>query len=144
MLFPRIEEEFITAMQARLGAPESTVPGTATPATELPEGLITIDDFRKVQLRTARILEAERVPKSDKLIRLIVDTGADQRQILAGIGKVYEPVQLVGLTIVVVVNLKPAKLMGLESQGMLLAANSDSGLALVTPMSFAPPGAEVR
>ncbi|MFM8473905.1 MAG: methionine--tRNA ligase, partial [Candidatus Kapaibacterium sp.] len=104
VLFPRIEEEFITAMQARLGAPESTAPGTATPATELPEGLITIDDFRKVQLRTARILQAERVPKSDKLIRLIVDTGADQRQILAGIGKVYEPVQLVGLTIVVVVN----------------------------------------
>jgi methionyl-tRNA synthetase len=131
-------------MQAQLGAPESTAPGTATPAPELPEGLITIDDFKKVQLRTARILEAERVPKSDKLIRLIVDTGADQRQILAGIGKYYEPEQLIGLTIVVVVNLKPAKLMGLQSQGMLLAANSESGLALVTPMSFAPAGAEVR
>jgi methionyl-tRNA synthetase len=144
VLFPKIEEEFITAMQAQLGAPESTAPGTATPAPELPEGLITIDDFKKVQLRTARILEAERVPKSDKLIRLIVDTGADQRQILAGIGKYYEPEQLIGLTIVVVVNLKPAKLMGLQSQGMLLAANSESGLALVTPMSFAPAGAEVR
>jgi methionyl-tRNA synthetase len=144
VLFPKIEEEFIIAMQAQLGAPDSTAPGTATPPVELPEGLITIDDFKKVQLRTARILEAERVPKSDKLIRLIVDTGADQRQILAGIGKVYEPEHLVGLTVVVVVNLKPAKLMGLESQGMLLAANSDSGLTLVTPMSFAPAGAEVR
>ena len=131
-------------MQSQLGAPDSTAPTTATPVHEIPEGLITIDDFKKVQLRTAKILEAERVPKSQKLIRLIVDTGSDQRQILAGIGAYYEPEQLIGLTIVVVVNLKPAKLMGLESQGMLLAANSDAGLALVSPMSFAPVGAEVR
>ena len=121
------------------------IPGLEEPSLLRPEFKgRDVDDFKKVQLRTAKILEAERVPKSQKLIRLIVDTGSDQRQILAGIGAYYEPEQLIGLTIVVVVNLKPAKLMGLESQGMLLAANSDAGLALVSPMSFAPVGAEVR
>ncbi len=162
ILFAKVEDEFIAALQATLGVPEGggavttqsgTSSGGASSATEAKaamgsslsaDNLIGIDDFKKVQLRTATILEAERVPKSDKLIKLQVDTGADRRQILAGIGKFYEPEQLIGKTVVVVVNLKPAKLMGHESQGMLLAANSESGLSLISPIDRSPNGAEVR
>ena len=74
----------------------------------------------KVQLKAAKVLAAERVPKSDKLLKLQVSLGAEQRQIVAGIGKKYEPEALVGKTIVIVANLKPAKLMGIESRGWSL------------------------
>lgn len=98
------------------------------------EELISIEDFKKVKLRTAKIIEAEAVPKSEKLVKLKVDLGSEQRQILAGIAKHYTPESLIGKTIVIVANLKPAKLMGMESQGMLLAANAEDGsLGLVIP-----------
>jgi methionyl-tRNA synthetase len=94
---------------------------------------ITIDDFKKVDLRLARIVSAERIPKSDKLLRLQVDVGTETRQLVAGIAQHYAPEDLVGKTVVVVANLKPAKLMGQESRGMVLAASDDDGrLALVT------------
>ncbi len=95
------------------------------------ENVIGIDDFAKVELVTGKVLEAEAVPKSKKLIRMIVDTG-EKRQIVAGIAEYYEAGDLVGRTIAVVANLAPAKLMGVESNGMLLAAHDDNGLALVT------------
>ncbi len=88
---------------------------------------ISIDDFMKVELRTARVLEAEPVPKSKKLLKLRVEVGAEQRTILAGIAEAYSPEQLVGRTIVIVANLKPAKLMGIESNGMVLAASAEGG-----------------
>jgi methionyl-tRNA synthetase len=88
--------------------------------------LIGIEDFAKVHLKVGKVLSAERVEKSEKLIKLRVDTG-EERQIVAGIGKAYAPDDLVGRKIVVVANLKPAKLMGIESQGMLLAATDDKG-----------------
>lgn len=98
------------------------------------EELISIEEFKKVKLRTAKIIEAEAVPKSEKLLKLKVDLGNEQRQILAGIAKHYSPEALIGKTIVIVANLKPAKLMGMESQGMLLAANAEDGsLGLVIP-----------
>ena len=81
----------------------------------------------KVDLRVAKVLEAEAVPKSKKLIKLKVDTGRDQRTIVAGIAEAYQPEQLVGRTIVVVANLQPAKLMGIESNGMVLAGSPDGG-----------------
>ncbi len=81
----------------------------------------------KVELRTAKVLEAEAVPKSKKLLKLRVEVGAEQRTILAGIAEAYQPDQLVGRTVVIVANLKPAKLMGIESNGMVLAASSDGG-----------------
>lgn len=90
------------------------------------DGLIGIEDFAKVQLKVGKVLSAERVEKSEKLIKLKVDTG-EERQIVAGIGKEYDPEYLVGKKIVVVANLKPAKLMGIESQGMLLAATDEEG-----------------
>ena len=85
---------------------------------------ITIEDFVKVELRVATVLEAERAPKSDKLLRLMVDVGEPQpRQILAGIAEHYSPEQMIGRKIIVVANLAPRKLRGLESNGMLLAAS---------------------
>jgi methionyl-tRNA synthetase len=98
-----------------------------------------------VELRVARVLAAERVPKSKKLIQLRVDAGTDERTIVAGIAEAYEPEALVGRLIVIVANLKPAKLMGIESNGMVLAASSDSGMPiLVAPEAGAAPGMRVR
>jgi methionyl-tRNA synthetase len=88
---------------------------------------ITIDDFAKVDLRVAQVLVAERVPKADKLLRLEVDLGYEKRQILAGIAQYYEPEKLIGRKIVIVANLAPRKMRGLESNGMLLAASLPEG-----------------
>ena len=106
---------------------------------------ITIDDFMKVDLRTAKVLAAEKVPNSKKLIKLSIDVGAEQRTLVAGIAEAYEPEQLVGRTIVMVFNLKPAKLMGIESNGMVLAASPEGGKpTLVGFASDVPPGVRVR
>ncbi|HBR51238.1 MAG TPA: methionine--tRNA ligase [Nitrospira sp.] len=105
---------------------------------------ISIDDFMKVQLKAAKILSAERVPKSEKLIKLQVSLGTEQRQIVAGIGKKYDPDALVGKTIVIVANLKPAKLMGIESQGMVLAAGDTDVRGLLTIQEEVDPGTKVK
>lgn len=106
--------------------------------------MITIDDFKKVELKVAKILEAVRVEGSDKLVKLKVDLGSEQRQIIAGIGKIYTPEILVGKQIIVVANLEPRKLMGLESQGMLLAASDEMGPVLVIPESEVGPGTSLN
>jgi methionyl-tRNA synthetase len=105
---------------------------------------ISIDDFMKVELRVARVVEAERVPKSKKLVKLRVDMGTEQRTVVAGIAESYEPETLVGRTVVVVANLKPATLMGIESNGMVLAASPDGGGALLVDAAPATPGTRVR
>ena len=98
-----------------------------------------------VELRVARVLSAERVPKSKKLMKLGIDAGSEQRTIVAGIAEAYEPEPLVGRLIVIVANLKPAKLMGIESNGMVLAASTDSGQpVLVEPGPGSAPGMRVR
>ncbi len=108
------------------------------------ENLIELDEFKKVELRVAKVLSAERVPKSDKLIRLELDVGElGKRQIVAGIAKYYEPENLVGKSIVIVANLKPAKLMGVESQGMLLAAKDGVNLRILTVDGEIAPGATI-
>ncbi|MFB3925943.1 MAG: methionine--tRNA ligase [Syntrophales bacterium] len=104
---------------------------------------ISYDDFQKIDLRAARILSAEAVPKSSKLVKLRIDIGGE-RTIVAGIGKDYRPEDLVGKTIVVVANLKSTKLMGIESHGMLLAAGDESGLSLLTCDKDVVPGAEIK
>ena len=117
---------------------------SASSAAVAPE-LITIEDFMKVQLKVAKILEAASVPKSKKLVQLKVDVGEPEpRTILAGIAESYQPEQLVGRTIVVVANLKPAKLMGIESNGMVLAASPEGGGALLLNAEPAIPGTRVR
>jgi methionyl-tRNA synthetase len=114
---------------------------SATPAQT--NDRISIDDFMKVELRVARVLAAEAVPKSKKLLKLQVDLGTEQRTIVAGIAEAYEPDSLVGRTIVVVANLKPAKLMGIESNGMVLAASSETGKPILLTVD-AEPGFRVR
>lgn len=136
-----ISDEQIAAERAMLGVP-AQAEGNTTESSATP--LVTIEDFARIELRTARILSAERVPKSHKLVRLIIDLGTEQRQIVAGIGKHYAPEDLVGLDVVVVTNLQPARLMGIESQGMLLAANDDDQLVLVSPRGHVSPGSVVR
>lgn len=93
--------------------------------------LINIADFKKIDLRVATIKTAERIEGSDKLIKLSVDLGEEIRQLIAGIGKQYEPEALVDKQIIVIANLEPRMLMGLESQGMLLAAHGENGEAIL-------------
>src|SRR5205809_7764097 len=99
----------------------------------------------KVELRVAKVIAAERVPKSNRLLKLQVDVGTEQRTLVAGIAEAYEPDALVGKSVVVVFNLKPAKLMGIESNGMVLAASPDGGKPIVATFEEAPaPGTRVR
>lgn len=106
--------------------------------------VITIDEFAKVELKVGQVLKADRVKGSHKLIKLQVDTG-EMRQIVAGIGKTYAPEDLSGKKIVVVTNLQPAQLMGVESQGMLLAATDSNGtLSLLIPEKDIQKGATIK
>lgn len=137
-LFPRIDTARERDNGKSAGLPEQ-------PKQEIEAGnVISIEDFARVQLKIGRVLQAERVKKSDKLLKLQVDTG-EQRQIVAGIGKAYAPEELIGKRIVVVTNLKPARLMGVESQGMLLAAtDQDGALSILTPERDVKEGASIK
>ena len=152
-LFPRIESK----PQGATPVSESPTTPQPTPTASAPTPLasspvpqasaptqITIDEFQKIQLKTAKVLSAERVPKSEKLLKLQVSLGSEQRQIVAGIGKKYEPEALIGKTIVIVANLKPAKLMGIESQGMVLAAGDSEVRGLATILEEVDPGTKVK
>ncbi|EKD23601.1 MAG: hypothetical protein ACD_81C00213G0006 [uncultured bacterium] len=108
------------------------------------EGEITYDDFAKVELKVAKIMEAERVEKSEKLIKLQLEVGDEKRQIVAGIGKAYGPEELVGKEIIIVANLAPRALMGVESHGMLLAAGGAENPVLLTPEKDIESGAKVK
>jgi methionyl-tRNA synthetase len=125
ILVQKIEDEMVEQEIAKLGS-KTEEAASAPVEVELKEE-ITIEDVMRLDLRVATIVEAERVKKSDKLLKLQISIGNLRRQIVAGIGKAYEPEALIGRRIVVVANLKPAKLMGNESQGMLLAANPPEG-----------------
>ena len=105
--------------------------------------MITIDQFRNVDLKIATIKSAEPHPNADKLMVLQIDLGGEQRQILAGIRNHYTPEELIGRQIVVVANLEPAKLRGLESQGMLLAASDEGRVVILMPDKTVQPGAKV-
>jgi methionine--tRNA ligase beta chain len=105
---------------------------------------ITIEQFFEADLRTAKIVEAQRVEKSKKLIKLQIDIGTEQRQIVAGIAEAYTPEELVGKNIIVVTNLQPATLMGEVSNGMLLAASIDGVPVLATFEKEIPPGTKVK
>jgi methionyl-tRNA synthetase len=120
-------------------------PALAEAAAQTADTKITIDDFMKVELRVAKVLTAEKVPNSRKLVKLSVDVGTGQRTLVAGIAEAYEPEALVGRTVVIVLNLKPAKLMGIESNGMVLAASPDGGQpTLVSFDQPVAPGTRVR
>jgi len=143
-LFPRIEvkKEMEKEKEGKVTMTESGQVSTEQKPEEI--NLISMEDFAKVQLKIGKVLHAERVPKSSKLIKLQVDTG-EQRQIVAGIGNAYAPEELAGKSVVVVTNLKPAKLMGVESQGMLLAAtDSDGVLSVLIPEKVVKEGAKIK
>ena len=122
-LFPRIE--VAKADTAKTVKSPETVAVAA-------EDIITIEDFGKIKLKTAKVLEAEKVEGADKLLRLQIDVGGQKRQLVAGIAQFYKPEEVVGRTIVIVANLKPAKIRGIESCGMLLAAKDGKTLKLIT------------
>jgi methionyl-tRNA synthetase len=134
------------ASQPGNGAPPApaAAPPAAAPAAAGADR-ISIDDFMKIDLRVAKVLTAEKVPNSRKLVKMTIDVGTEQRTLVAGIAEAYEPEQLVGRAIVIVFNLKPAKLMGIESNGMVLAASPDGGKpTLVGFDQDVPPGTRVR
>jgi methionyl-tRNA synthetase len=106
--------------------------------------MITIEQFQQVELKVATVKAAAPHPNADRLLVLKVDLGGEERQIVAGIRAHYEPATLVGTQVVVVANLEPAKLRGVESQGMRLAASAEGTLAVVRPAAPMPAGAVVR
>ncbi|MEM4280512.1 MAG: methionine--tRNA ligase [Archaeoglobaceae archaeon] len=110
--------------------------------SEKPE--ISIEEFKKIDIRIAKIVKAERIPKSKKLLKLTLDLGNEKRQVVAGIAENHNPEELVGKLVTVVCNLKPAKIMGVESQGMVLAADVNGKAVLLVPESDVSPGAKVR
>ncbi|MFA6572367.1 MAG: methionine--tRNA ligase, partial [Bacteroidota bacterium] len=128
LLFSKIEDETIEQQIAKLGHKTEK----AVDETEIP--LITIDDFQKIKFTTGRIISAEKIEKSQKLLKLKVDIGVEHRQIVAGISEHYKPEELIGKVALVLVNLKPVKIMGVESQGMMIAASNLEGtLSLLVP-----------
>jgi len=105
--------------------------------------MVTIGEFRKLELKVATVKEANPHPNADKLLVLKIDPGSEERQIVAGIRGHYAPEELVGRQIVVVANLEPAKLRGVESQGMLLAATDEDRIVILTPEKKVAPGAKI-
>ncbi|KUO52861.1 MAG: methionine--tRNA ligase [Desulfitibacter sp. BRH_c19] len=140
-LFPRLDKE-----QMLLATEEVENPAAKEVEEKKIEILseISIEDFMKVDLRIAEVLEAEKVEKADKLLKLKLKMGSEERTVVAGIAKYYEPEKLVGKKVAFVANLKPAKLRGIMSQGMILAASDDDNLALLTPEKDLPSGAKIK
>ena len=132
-LFPRIEVEKVEQpVKAAKNKSEKQKSKKDKQKESQPEAEISIDDFAKIQLRVAKVLEAEAVPKADKLLKLKIDLGDEQRELVSGIAKQYKPEELVGKNVIVVANLKAAKIRGVVSHGMVLAASAGDDLKLVT------------
>lgn len=104
---------------------------------------ISFEEFKKLDLRTGKVLEAELVEKSEKLLKLTVDIGTEKRQIIAGIAKEFTPKEIIGKSFVVLTNLEPKKLMGLDSQGMILCANDDGKPVCLSPLQNVPAGSRI-
>jgi methionine--tRNA ligase beta chain len=106
--------------------------------------MISFEEFKKIELKVGKVLNAEKIEGSEKLLKLIVDLGDERRQLVAGIAKYYKLEDLIGKEIVVVANLEPKKLMGSESQGMLLAADVNGEPVILIPEKEVPPGTKIR
>ncbi|MEW5798778.1 MAG: methionine--tRNA ligase [Bacteroidota bacterium] len=144
ILFTKLEDSIIEQELAKLKTGGETSPAVSANHSPL-KPQITYDDFAKIDFRTARVIAAEPVPKSKKLLKLQIDLGFEQRQIVAGIAEKIAPEQLVGKTIIVVANLAPAKLMGVESNGMLLATAADGeNFALLTTSQTVESGVGIK
>ncbi|MFA6714975.1 MAG: methionine--tRNA ligase subunit beta, partial [Victivallaceae bacterium] len=137
-LFLRIKPE-----EVKDQTPEKEKQPKQTKAEPPAEGLVTIDEFFKTSLKTAKVLAAEKVEGADKLLKLQIEVGSEKRQLIAGVAQFYTPEEIVGKNIVIVANLQPAKIRGIESQGMLLAAKDGKNLKLVTVDGDIPSGSSV-
>ncbi len=143
LLFAKLEDDIIDQQIARLNASKVEQQPASTHKPMKPE--ITFDDFTKMDIRTATILEAERVEGADKLLKLKVDTGLDMRTVVSGIAQHYGPEEVVGKTVSLLMNLAPRKIRGVESQGMILMAeDADGKLSFVSPERLVGNGSEVR
>ena len=140
IVFKKIEDNLIAGEIKRLQKNKNST-SSQEEEESLPE--ITLDDFKKLDLRTARIVKAERVPKTDKLMKIELDVGGESRTIVSGIAEQYEPGELEGRDIIIIANLKPVKLRGIESRGMLLSAEKDGRLSLLTPLREIPSGSKI-
>lgn len=142
VIFPRVEFEKEEAAPKAKSASEAKAAAEAKPAEQLkPE--ITIEDFAKLDLRVAKVLGCEKVKGADKLLKLELQVGDETRQVVSGIAEYYKPEDLIGKSMVVVANLKPVKLRGIESKGMILAASNDQELTVVSPLSEIASGSTV-
>lgn len=117
--------------------------GSALPKPSVRDS-VSYGDFTKIELKIAKILTAEPVEGSEKLLKLQVSLGAEERQIISGIAKSYTPEQLIGKSVVIITNLEPRMIMGLESNGMLLAANGENGPVILLPETDVPPGTGIK
>jgi methionyl-tRNA synthetase len=142
ILFTKIEDEAIEAEIERLQKVQSNLQSEQEPVLET-ETLINLESFKKIDLRVAKILEAEAIKKSDKLLKLQIELGNTKRQIIAGIAPNYKPEDLIGKKIIIVANLEPATIRGNQSEGMLLAASDDNQLTLLTVLEDIPTGAKI-
>jgi len=140
-IFPRIEDKIVETKVEPAVQVEKTVKTNNDSIPEKEE--ITIEDFAKMDLRVVKVLAAEKVQKADKLLKLTVDLGNEERTIVSGIAKHYTPEELVGKDVVMIINLKPAKIRGIESRGMVLAASNEEKLTLVTAADMTP-GSRVK
>jgi methionyl-tRNA synthetase len=143
MPFAKLEDDQVAKLDATLRrrVDAANAKGKGKEVT-VPEDTVTMEDFSRMQLRVARVLAAEPVKGSKKLFRLQIDIGDEQRQIVSGIAPFYKPEELVGRDVVVIVNLQPAKIFGVESRGMILAAGD--GASLLVPLRPVPPGTPIR
>jgi methionyl-tRNA synthetase len=144
LLFEKIEDEEIERQINKLLATKKANESTNIPSVPGKE-IINFDDFSKIDIRTATILEAEKVPKTNKLLKLTIDTGLDVRTIVSGIAEYYEPEKIIGRQISIVANLEPRKIKGIESKGMILMAEDKDGkLVMVTPADKVSNGSIIK
>lgn len=146
-IFPRLdsEEEVKAIIEMMGGAVKAEADDVEEEAVEAPEvDEITIDDFTKVDLRVAEVIAAEKVKKADKLLKVQIDLGYEKRQVIAGIAKHYSPEEIIGKKVICVSNLKPVKLRGELSQGMILAGSNGDKLTLATVSDHLPNGSQVK
>jgi methionyl-tRNA synthetase len=147
-VFPRVEadrqKQLIGRWVAEAGGDGGPAQGTGAAVADRGPGLVSLDDFAKLDLRAAKVLSAERVPKTEKLLQLTLDLGGERRTVVSGIAGAYAPEQLLGRTVIYLSNLKPAKIRGVLSQGMILAAGNAEVLALSGLDREVPPGTKIR
>jgi methionyl-tRNA synthetase len=143
-VFPRLDPERQAALIAKWMPAEAPAPAADKTAAPAAPANVAIDDFAKIELRAAKVVAAERVPKADKLLKLTLDVGGQQRTVVSGIAPAYAPEAMVGKTVIYFANLAPRKIRGVESQGMILAAGDAEVLALSGLDREVPPGTRIR